>query len=54
MWNRQLRHESTAAPERGLKKTLRPFLKQLASRFDDIEGIGKVAAAQPRYGATAR
>lgn len=44
----QLRHESVAAPERGLRKSLRPFLKQLASRFDDIEGIDKIAAAQAK------
>ena len=44
----QLRHESVSAPDRGLRKTLRPFLKQLASRFDDIEGIDKVAAAQSK------
>ena len=41
-----LRLESLSAPERGLRRTLQPFLKQLASRFDDIESIDKVAAVQ--------
>lgn len=50
----QLRGESAAAPERGLRKALRPFLKQLASRFDDIEGIDRVAAAQAKVRSAAQ
>jgi hypothetical protein len=44
----QLRLESVSAPEKGLRRALKPFLKALASRFDDLEGIDKVAATQAK------
>lgn len=34
------RQESLACPEKGLQRSLRPFLRSLAARFDDLEGLG--------------
>jgi hypothetical protein len=34
------RQESLASPEKGLQRSLRPFLRALAARFDDLEGLG--------------
>ncbi len=34
--------------DKALKKGVKPFLKRLAARFDDIESLNKIAAAQRR------
>jgi hypothetical protein len=46
---KQHAHESVASPPGGLKRTLRPFLKDLAMKFDDLDSIdSKAQAAQSR------
>jgi hypothetical protein len=42
----QFTHTSVASPEKGLRKSLKPFLRALASRFDDLEGMDRIVAAQ--------
>jgi len=43
--------ESIASGVGGLRRTLRPFLRDLAARFDDLEGIDKLAAATTKVAA---
>ena len=38
--------ESLSSPEKGLKRSLRGFLKQLATRFDDLETMDKILATE--------
>lgn len=45
------KHESVASPEKGMKRTLKSFLRDLASRFDDLDGIDRIAAVQTKLDA---
>ena len=38
------RHESVSSPEKGLKRSLKPILRELAARFDDLDTIDKIVA----------
>lgn len=40
--------ESVASGPGGMRRTLRPFLRDLAARFDDLEGIDKLAAVSSK------
>lgn len=40
------KHESLAAPDKGLKRPMRPFLKTLASKFDDLESLDRISATE--------
>ena len=39
------RHESVSSPEKGLKRSLKPILRELAARFDDLDSIDRIVAA---------
>lgn len=45
------RHESVASPEKGMKRTLKGFLRDLAARFDDLDGIDRIANVQTKLDA---
>lgn len=45
---RDFRHESISSPEKGLKRSLRPYLKELATRFDDLESLDKINTVQAK------
>lgn len=40
--------ESVGSAPGGLKKSLRPFLRELATRFDDLDSVDKIAAVASR------
>jgi hypothetical protein len=42
------RAESLAAPDKGLKRPLRGFLRALAARFDDVASLDKIASVERR------
>jgi hypothetical protein len=41
-------HESIASPDKGLRRSLKPFLRALATRYDDLETIDKITSAQAK------
>lgn len=45
------RHESLASPEKGMRRTLKSFLRDLAARFDDLDSIDRIATVQSKLDA---
>lgn len=41
-------HESLASPDKGLKRSLAPYLARLAGRFDDVEALDRILATERR------
>ena len=44
-------HESISSPAGGLKRALKPFLSELAARFDDLDSLDRVVAVQKKVDA---
>ena len=42
------RHESVSSPEKGLKRSLKPILRELAARFDDLDSIDRIVSAHSK------